>query len=258
MKSFPRWPIVLLAAGAFVAVWSGWVGLGELAGFGVIHPLPGIWDEATINTAITLPIGLESYAAFALGAWLSGRAPARARTFAMCSAIGSLVLGACGQVAYHLLVANGATVAPPAVVVAVACIPVAVLGMGATLSHLMSQSTDSPSSTSPVLEDCNHGHADSVQSTDSLGPWTEDPWTVPPAWTESESMDSPSPVRAVRSAPSAQRTERLAVLLQSFPDSVPTSTEIKTVLGLSSQGTAHSLRTAFIESRTQESMSRED
>ncbi|MFC7646110.1 hypothetical protein ACFQX6_40125 [Streptosporangium lutulentum] len=27
------WPLVLLAIPAFVAVWSGWVGLGELAGF---------------------------------------------------------------------------------------------------------------------------------------------------------------------------------------------------------------------------------
>lgn|GEM_PF-2426801 len=52
-----RWPLVLIAAPAAVAVWSGWVGLGELCGFGIIHPLPGIWDTLRINTAITLPIG---------------------------------------------------------------------------------------------------------------------------------------------------------------------------------------------------------
>jgi hypothetical protein len=48
-----RWPLLLLAAPAFVAVWSGWVGLGSLAGFGMVHPLPGIADEFSINSAIT-------------------------------------------------------------------------------------------------------------------------------------------------------------------------------------------------------------
>ncbi len=94
--------VLLLALPAFVAIWSGWVGLGELTGFGVVHPLPGIWDSARLNTAITLPIGVETYAAFALWVWLSGRAPVQARTFARCSAIGSLIFGAAGQIAYHL------------------------------------------------------------------------------------------------------------------------------------------------------------
>lgn len=135
-KPFPIWPLWLLASGAFVAVWSGWVGLGGLTGFGVIHPLPGIWDDFTLNTAITLPIGLETYAAYALGAWLSGRAPAGAKRFAKWSAIGSLTLGAAGQIAFHLLAApeNGT---PWGVTMAVACLPVAVLGMGAALAHLM-------------------------------------------------------------------------------------------------------------------------
>ena len=38
----------------------------------VVHPLPGIGDGFTINTAITLPIGVETYAAYALRVWLSG------------------------------------------------------------------------------------------------------------------------------------------------------------------------------------------
>ena len=29
-----RWPLFLIAAPAAVAIWSGWVGLGELCGFG--------------------------------------------------------------------------------------------------------------------------------------------------------------------------------------------------------------------------------
>ncbi|TDD15776.1 ABC transporter permease [Kribbella turkmenica] len=131
------WPMLLLALPAFVAVWSGWVGLGELTGFGVVHPLPGIADGFTINSAITLPIGVETYAAFALRVWLSGRVPAKARRFAKWSALSALGLGALGQVAYHLLEAAGVTAAPWPITTAVACLPVAVLGMGAALAHLI-------------------------------------------------------------------------------------------------------------------------
>jgi cytochrome bd-type quinol oxidase subunit 2 len=131
------WPVLLLALPAFVAIWSGWVGLGELTGFGVVHPLPGIADGFSLNTAITLPIGVETYAAYALRAWLSGRVPGRARRFAKWSAIGSLLLGALGQVAYHLMESAGVTVAPWWITTLVACLPVAVLGMGAALAHLM-------------------------------------------------------------------------------------------------------------------------
>jgi hypothetical protein len=130
------WPVLLLALPAFVAIWSGWVGLGELTGFGPVHPLPGIWDEATINSAITLPIGVETYAAYALRVWLSGIGPLRARTFAKVSSIGSLLLGAAGQIAYHLMEAAGLSAAPWQITTLVACIPVAVLGMGAALAHL--------------------------------------------------------------------------------------------------------------------------
>ncbi|MFI5913739.1 ABC transporter permease [Dactylosporangium sp. NPDC051541] len=134
----PRsWPVMLLALPAFVAIWSGWVGLGELTGFGVVHPLPGIWDGFTLNTAITLPIGVETYAAYALAVWLTGTAPAAARSFARWSAIGSLVFGGLGQVAYHLLTAAGIMHAPWWITTAVACLPVAVLGMGAALAHLI-------------------------------------------------------------------------------------------------------------------------
>ncbi|WP_435588176.1 ABC transporter permease [Micromonospora aurantiaca (nom. illeg.)] len=131
------WPVVLLALPAFVAIWSGWVGLGGLTGFGQVHPLPGIWDSFSINSAITLPIGVETYGAYALYVWLSGRVPDIARRFAKWSAIASLLVGALGQVAYHLLVAAGVTSAPWWITTAVACLPVAVLGMGAALAHLV-------------------------------------------------------------------------------------------------------------------------
>ncbi|TCO47984.1 ABC transporter permease [Actinocrispum wychmicini] len=132
------WPMVLLAAPAFVAIWSGWVGLGTLTGFGMVHPLPGIADGLAINSAITLPIGVETYAVYALRVWLASGigSDSRARRFAKWSAIGSLTLGMCGQVAYHLMVEDHMTTAPWGITTAVSCLPVIVLGFGAALAHL--------------------------------------------------------------------------------------------------------------------------
>src|SRR5215469_13856508 len=112
-----RWPLILIAAPAAVAIWSGWVGLGGLCGFGLVQPFPGIvaWH---LNTAITLPVGVEAYGAYALGVWMRpGAIPQAARTFARNSAIGALVLGMGGQVIFHLLAARHATKAPWEVVV---------------------------------------------------------------------------------------------------------------------------------------------
>jgi hypothetical protein len=132
------WPVWLLALPAAVAIWSGWVGLGQLTGFGKIRPFPGTWlSDWTLDTAITLPIGMEAYAAYALHVWLSGRAPERAQRFARRSAVGALALGAAGQVAYHLMAAAGVERAPWLITTAVASLPVAVLGMGAALAHLI-------------------------------------------------------------------------------------------------------------------------
>jgi hypothetical protein len=130
------WPLLLLALPAFVAIWSGWVGLGGLTGFGIVHPLPGIVDRLSLNTAITLPIGVETYAAYALRVWLSAGIGRAARRFAKWSAIGSLALGAAGQMAYHLMAAQGVTHAPWPITTLVAALPVAVVGMGAALAHL--------------------------------------------------------------------------------------------------------------------------
>lgn len=135
----PRaWPVLLLALPAFVSIWAGWVGLGELTGFGPVNLLPGIGAGFTINTAITLPIGVEAYAAYALRVWLSGIAPTElGRRFAMWSAIGSLALGMTGQVAFHLMSAAGMTKAPWPITTFVSCLPVVVLGCGAALAHLL-------------------------------------------------------------------------------------------------------------------------
>ena len=137
-----RWPLFLIAAPAAVAVWSGWVGLGQLCGFGPVDLLPGI-AHLTVNTAITLPVGVEAYGAYALGAWLApgevepGSRAFTARRFARRSAIGALALGMLGQVVYHLLAAAGATRAPWPAVVLVSCLPVVTLGFGAALTHLL-------------------------------------------------------------------------------------------------------------------------
>lgn len=131
------WLLLLIAAPAAVEVWSGWIGLGTLCGFGEIHPLPGIWDGLQINTVLTLPIGMEAYAGFALYVWLASNAGETARVFARRSAIGAFVLSCLGQMTYHLLSATHHMRAPSFAVIVVACLPVAVLAFAAALTHLL-------------------------------------------------------------------------------------------------------------------------
>lgn len=136
-KALRVWPVWLLMAPAAVAIWGGWVGLGEMAGFGPVRLLPGIYDRLVVDTAITLPIGMETYAAYALYVWLSGRARGKALKFAKRSAITALLVGALGQIAYHVMAAAGLGAAPWWITAAVACLPVGVLGMGAALAHMV-------------------------------------------------------------------------------------------------------------------------
>lgn len=136
------WPVFIIGLGAFVGIWSGWVELGKLTGFGVVHPLPGIADGFSLNTAITLPLGMEAYAAYALKVWMSTGIPARARNFARWSTIVALLVGMAGQVAYHLMSAADMSAAPWQITTAVACLPVVVLGLAATLAHLVANSDD--------------------------------------------------------------------------------------------------------------------
>jgi hypothetical protein len=115
-----------------------------MCGFGPVNLLPGIGDGFFVNTAITLPVGIESYGAYALSVWLRGRSSERTRLFARRSAIGALLLGCFGQVAYHLLAAAHWTEAPWPVVVAVSCLPVITLFFAATLMHLQRADTRAP------------------------------------------------------------------------------------------------------------------
>ena len=108
------WPLLVLAAPAAAEVWSGWVGIAQKTGFGLVSPLPGIWPSLHLDTTITLPVGVEAYAAYALRAWLASdhAISARTRRFAKWSAICSFALGMAGQVAYHLLAQAGVARAP--------------------------------------------------------------------------------------------------------------------------------------------------
>ena len=117
--------------------------IGRMTGFGQVHPLPGIWDHLHLGSAITLPIGVETYAAYALHAWLSTSASANpaARRFAHWSAITSLLLGMAGQVAYHLLSQAGMPTAPWEITTAVSCLPVLVLVMGTAPNWPAQQTT---------------------------------------------------------------------------------------------------------------------
>jgi hypothetical protein len=157
------WPLLVLAVPAAAEVWSGWVGIAQKTGFGLVSPLPGIWPSLHLDTSITLPVGVEAYAAYALRAWLARDRSIsyRTRRFAKWSAICSFALGMAGQVAYHLLAQAGTERAPWPVTTIVSCLPVLVLAMGTTLAHMLradaGTATDTPDSGTAGLLAARHG-----------------------------------------------------------------------------------------------------
>jgi len=138
-KTVRSWPLLVLAVPAAAEVWSGWVGIAQLTGFGTVPLLPGIWPSLRLDTAVTLPVGVECYAAYALRAWLAGghAISDRTRRFARWSAICSFALGMAGQVAFHLMDQDHVTRAPWGITTLVSCLPVLVLGMGTALAHML-------------------------------------------------------------------------------------------------------------------------
>lgn len=201
------WPLLVLAAPAAAEVWSGWVGIAARTGFGRVALLPGILPSLHLDTTITLPVGVEAYAAYALRAWLSPgpSVSRRTRQFARRSAIFSFTLGAAGQVAYHLLEQAGITRAPWAVTTVVSCLPVLVLAMGTVLAHMLhadaSAAAGGPASGSTTADQsAARSHADRARP----GPHTvrEIHRTSPPSWTRPRTMD------LVDAAPEASRPAR--------------------------------------------------
>jgi len=143
-QALRSWPLLVLAVPAAAEVWSGWVGIAQKTGSGLVSPLPGIWPSLHLDTAMTLPVGVEAYAAYALRAWLA-RQPAisaRTRRFAKWSAIFSFALGMAGQVAYHLMAQAGMARAPWPITTIVSCLPVLVLAMGTCLAHMLRADAD--------------------------------------------------------------------------------------------------------------------
>jgi hypothetical protein len=65
-RAVRSWPLLVLAVPAAAEVWSGWVGIAKMTGFGLVSLLPGIWPSLHLDTAITLQVGVEAYAAYAL------------------------------------------------------------------------------------------------------------------------------------------------------------------------------------------------
>ena len=135
----PRpWPLVIIGLAAAVAVWGGWVRLGELTGFGAINLLPGIGRGLTLNTAVVLPLSVEFYSAYALRVLLaSSRLSPEARRFARRSFVASLSVGGGAQIASHVMGAVDVTVAPWPVTTLVACVPLLVIGLATGLATLV-------------------------------------------------------------------------------------------------------------------------
>ena len=185
------WPLLVLAVPAAAEVWSGWVGIAQKTGFGLVSPLPGIWPSLHLDTAITLPVGVEAYAAYALRAWLARKQAIsdRTRRFAKWSAIFSFALGMAGQVAYHLMAQAGMARAPWAITTVVSCLPVLVLGMGTALAHMLRADADardtpdgqaSPSGHPAVLDPASPGPGH--------GPAAAGRWRRPVRWAGPEGI----------------------------------------------------------------------
>lgn len=186
-RTVRSWPLLVLAAPAAAEVWTGWVGIAQMTGFGLVSPLPGILPSLHLDTSITLPVGVEAYAAYALRAWLADghSISGRTRRFAKWSAICSFALGMAGQVAYHLLAQAGAARAPWPVTMIVSCLPVLVLAMGTTLAHMLradaGTAADGPDNGTgkPAVPRSPAWSAEDQADAARTGPPPRLPWPVP-------------------------------------------------------------------------------
>jgi hypothetical protein len=203
------------ALAAAAEVWSGWVGIARMTGFGLVSPLPGIWPSLHLDTAITLPVGVEAYAAYALRAWLSSghAASTRTRRFAKWSAIFSFALGMAGQVAYHLLAQAGQTRAPWPITMIVSCLPVLVLAMGTTLAHMLHADTTTSQPDHQTGEPAMR-HPDERPPGDRTGPDqdhnpadTTPGLAGPPDQTTTPSRDQRGIIRTTAGTPAPARPE---------------------------------------------------
>jgi hypothetical protein len=134
-KSRSMWPLYLISVGAVLAVWSGWVELGVMCGFGIEQPLYGIWNGLRINAAISLPLSMEAYGFYAMGFWFDPGEADDVRSYAQWTTILAYCLGFAAQATYHVLAAMHAAHAPIPVVVLVSGVPVATICAAGGLLH---------------------------------------------------------------------------------------------------------------------------
>jgi len=134
-KRRAMWPLYLISVGAVLAVWSGWVELGAMCGFGIEQPLYGIWNGLKLNAAISLPLSMEAYGFYAMGFWFDPDEAEGVRTYARWTTILAYSLGFAAQATYHVLAAMHMTHAPIPVVVFVSGVPVATICVAGGLLH---------------------------------------------------------------------------------------------------------------------------
>jgi cytochrome bd-type quinol oxidase subunit 2 len=138
--------LIFIGLAAAVAIWGGWVHLGELTGFGPINLLPGVGGGFTLNTAVVLPLSVELYSAYALRVLLaSDQLSERSRRFARRSFLASLAVGGGAQIASHIMVATHVASAPWPVTTVVACVPLLVIGLATGLATLVKQDANAGS-----------------------------------------------------------------------------------------------------------------
>lgn len=134
-KSRAMWPLYLISVGAVLAVWSGWVELGAMCGFGIEQPLYGVWNGLKINAAISLPLSMEAYGFYAMGFWFDPDEAEGVRKYARWTTILAYTLGFLAQATYHVLAAMHMQHAPIPVVVFVSGVPVATICVAGGLLH---------------------------------------------------------------------------------------------------------------------------
>lgn len=165
------WPLAFIGLAAAVAIWGGWVNLGQLTGFGPVDLLPGIGRGWTVNTAVVLPVSVEFYAAWALRVLLAGvQLQPDTRRFAAWSVVASLATGMGAQIASHIMVTAKLASAPDWVTTLVSCVPVLVVGLAATLAALVKRDANGFASPPARVASWRRGR----QSTSSLSAsrWT--------------------------------------------------------------------------------------
>src|ERR1039457_6072149 len=67
------WPLLILALPAAVAVWSGWVGIGQMTGFGQVPPLPGCLGLLASRRGGPPAVGRRAFPRLRTGGLVIGR-----------------------------------------------------------------------------------------------------------------------------------------------------------------------------------------